>query len=94
MTAARHSWARRLLFCGQTLASFHGSTIDGVAMAGDNSTDAVPSHGERIYPTQRRKSREIPVRGTQRKPMLQRQRGQMRVRHEIGMHTGEREEFI
>jgi len=53
-----------------------------------------PSQNERVYPTQRRKSREIPVRGTQRKPVLQRQRGQMRVRHEIGMHTGEREEFI
>jgi hypothetical protein len=52
------------------------------------------SLSQRVYPTQRRKLREIPVRGTQRQAMLQRQRGQMRVRHEIGMHAGEREEFI
>jgi hypothetical protein len=80
-------------------ASFNSSTIDWVAMAGDDSSFGRgrphrASQGERVYPTQRRKSREIPIRGTQREAMLQGQRGQMRVRHEIGMHTGKREEFI
>ena len=42
---------------------------------------------DRVKPTQGAKSRKITIRGAQCKPMLDCQRGQMSVRHQIAVHA-------
>src|SRR5215510_7865206 len=51
------------------------------------------SCGERVNPIQPRESREIPICRAQRKPMLDGERRQMRIRHEITVHAWQRQKL-
>lgn len=49
---------------------------------------------ERIEPAQERKAGEIAVSGAEGESMFDRQRREMGVRHEMGVHAGQRKELL
>src|SRR5215469_11812953 len=57
------------------------------------SNESSSSRRKGIEPGETRKAGKVPVRRAQGEPMLDRQRSEMRIRHEIGIDTGRRQQL-